>query len=96
MEDENDVRDHQTSGGVTALMLAVESMNYELITECLNTSMNPLFVDALGREAKDYAGTAVGVERNPEEIRSLAEIIDSAKEQWLSNGTVEELTEDKK
>ena len=45
--------------------------------------MNPLLVDALGCEAKDYAGTAVGVARIPEEERSLAEIIESAKEQWL-------------
>ena len=62
--EDDETKDAQTNGGVTPMMLAVESMNYMLITECLNASMNPFLKDAIGREAKDYAGETLGVDRD--------------------------------
>ena len=94
-EDNEDLKDAQTEGGVTPFMLAVESMNYDLVTECLNSSMNPFLTDALGREAIDYAGEAFGVktEKCDQDPRDLRTVIEEAKEQWLKQATLEEIRE---
>ena len=40
---------------MTALMLAVESGNANVVAECLNNSCNPFVVNGLGEKAIDLA-----------------------------------------
>ena len=44
-DEEEEHYNAQTTSGVTPLMLAVDSMNYDLIVDCLNNSYNPFFYD---------------------------------------------------
>ena len=44
-----------TNGGITPLMLAVQSMNGPLVTACVAAGMNQALVDYVGRTAMDYA-----------------------------------------
>ena len=45
---------HQTKGGVTALMLAVKLNHVKACEQLLNAGANPFLKDQLGQEAKDY------------------------------------------
>ena len=49
------MQDARTNGGVTPLMLAVESGNIYMVGECLNRGFNPFARDYLGRSVLDYA-----------------------------------------
>ena len=63
-------------------MMAVESANFDLVTECLNNNMNPFLKDALNRQALDYAGKQHGQTENPREDRDERELLTEAMEQW--------------
>ena len=63
-------------------MMAVESANFDLVTECLNNNMNPFLRDALNRQALDYAGFQRGVTENPNEDRNMRELLEEAMAQW--------------
>ena len=55
MEHEDAEIDCQTNGGVTPLMLAVESGNPMMVVECLNHTCSPFAVNALGERAEELA-----------------------------------------
>ena len=47
--------DKTSHAGVTALMMAVQSGDIQVVAKCLNNNFNPFLRDALGRTALDYA-----------------------------------------
>ena len=46
--------DAQSESGVTPLMLAIQSVEAELVVECLNNQANPFLLDGFGKKAIDY------------------------------------------
>ena len=45
----------QSESGVTPLMEAIQSVEAELVVECLNKQANPFCEDGFGKRALDYA-----------------------------------------
>ena len=54
-EDEKMDLDAQSESGVTPLMAAIQSVEAELVVECLNKQANPFLVDGFGKTALHYA-----------------------------------------
>ncbi len=46
--------DAQSESGMTPLMLAIQSLDPELVVECLNNQANPFLLDGFGKKALDY------------------------------------------
>ena len=54
-EDEDlNLLDSQSEAGMTPLMLAIQSVEPELVVECLNNQANPFLLDGFGKRALDY------------------------------------------
>ena len=54
-EDEKIDLNAQSESGVTPLMDAIQSVEAELVVECLNHQANPFCIDGFGKRALDYA-----------------------------------------
>ena len=93
INDQNCEVDLVSTGGMTALMNAIESGNIELVVLCLNGKLNPFLKDALGRTAQDYAANFKEVQGQRNMTYDMRQLVDRAKQAWQQQHSEEELNQ---
>ena len=77
---------------MTPLMLAIQSLDPELVVECLNNQSNPFLLDGFGKKALDYTMHLQEVKTETGNI-NFSSLVEQAEQAWRDQLSAEEIDE---